>query len=142
MAGMGSLMQDWTGRPNELVALALALVLGLGLVSVLLHVRALAAGLARRRAWSLLGQFWAATLVALAVLCATRVHLGQALVGGSPSAGWYATPLRPGQGVVLAGAAVTLLACVLWIMRTVAQTGGHRTRRTQVTMLPPGDEAP
>ncbi|NPV45402.1 MAG: hypothetical protein HPY69_00480 [Armatimonadetes bacterium] len=135
-------MQDWTGRPNELVALALALLLGLGLVSVLLHVRALATGLSRRRAWLLLGQFWAAATLALVVLLATRIHLGHALVGGSPSTGWYATSLNPSQGAALAGAAVALLVCGLWIMRTVAQTGGRRARPTQVTVIPPGDEAP
>lgn len=135
-------MADWLGRPNELVALLVALALGLGLISALVYARAMAADMSRRQARGLLGQLWAAAAIGVAVLVAARVGLGHALVGGSPATGWYAAPLDHAQAAVLAGAAAALLACVFWIVRTVTRTSVRPARPGRVTTSAPGDEAP
>lgn len=103
---------------NELVALAVALALALGLLSLLLWARGLSAGMPRSRVRRALLSLWLIIVGLMALLVAVRGVLGTPLIGGSYAEGqvWLADITGP-QWILLGLVAAVVLAAAVWLRR-------------------------
>ena len=106
---------------NELVGLLVAIVLALGLVSLLLHIKGADAGLPRRQVRRTILAVWGAVLVGTAALLALRYSIGTPLFSGSWAEGSSvrATSLPPLRWAEVGLALVVLSGCLLWALRAV-----------------------
>lgn len=124
---------DWIAAPNEMLALVVAIVLALLLISALILVKGRAAGVPSRLLHKQLIQVWVALLVALGTLLGARIWLGGPVVSG-PADGLRLSDLSGAQWLVLAGAGLVMVACVLWARRAVAALV------EMPTVVQPGDD--
>jgi len=105
---------------NEAIAMGVAVVLALGLVSFLAYARMAQGGLPAARRRDVLVALWLLVLGLIALLLALRVLSGGPVIGRSPSTGGMWLGLQPRQVVAL-GIAIVLLIVGYARMRYVLQ---------------------
>lgn len=111
---------DFLRHPAEVIGLLVGLGLGLGLMTALIRMAGLSAGLPPRQVLGLVGRLWVAALAALAALVGARVVIGTPLVS-KPGSGAGLPALSPGQIGVLVVAAVVVLGA-MWVVRGIVRT--------------------
>ncbi len=94
---------------NEAIAMFVAVLLALGLVSFLAYGRMMQAGLSAPRCQQVLVSLWLLVLGLIALLVALRVVSGGPVIGGSPTAGGVWLGLEPHQVIALVAAIVLLI---------------------------------
>jgi len=112
---------------NEAIAMFVAVLMALGLVSFLAYAKMAQAGLPPRRRQQTLGAVWLLVLGLIALLLALRVLSGGPVIGGSPTGGGVWLGLQPRQVIALLAAVALLIIGYM---------------RLRVVLQPPADEAP
>lgn len=106
---------------SEIIGLVVALLLALGLLSLLLVARGSAAGLPPRAIHQTLISVWLMVLAVVGLLFGLRAVLGVDVVAGSPSEGFVPSKTLPSWGWGLIGFAAAVLVAAGWWLRRLLQ---------------------
>lgn len=104
---------------SEIAGLAVALLLALGLVSLMVWARGMSAGLPRRVIRHALLSVWVLVLALVAMLFGLRAVLGVGVLSGSPTEGIVAAESLPGWGWAVVVLAVAVVIVVAWWLRRI-----------------------
>lgn len=119
---------------NELIGLAVAVAIALGLLSLLLWAKGLSAGLPRRRVRSALLSLWLIVFGLVALLVVLRTMIGSPIVTGSYAEGGVSlATLTALQWVLVIASAALVIGAAIWTRRLLTPFMG----RDLSTMPPP-----